>query len=171
MGKIIGMFFVLGGIMFLLYNWVLEQKSGNRKIGELVVFLQRSLFAMEEGKMQIIEYLKNYSSREKLLEETLCEIAKRLEQKIYPNGEGVWEQVFWEKRQEWNLDEETFEIVLGLGKGFFGKKRGENVSFLQRGMMRLEERQAKKREKDAKERKVWIPVSMLGGIMLMIILV
>ena len=171
MGKIIGMFFVLGGIMFLLYNWVLEQKSGNRKIGELVVFLQRSLFAMEEGKMQIIEYLKNYSSREKILEETLYEIAGRLEQKIYPNGEVVWEQVFWEKRQEWNLDEETFEIVLGLGKGFFGRKRGENVSFLQRGMMRLEERQAKKREKDAKERKVWIPVSMLGGIMLMIILV
>ena len=171
MGKITGMFFILGGIVFLLYNWVLEQKSGNRKIGELVVFLQRSIFAMEEGKMQIIEYFGTYISREKLLEETLYEIARRLEQKVYPHGEMVWEQVFWEKRLDWNLDEETFEIVLELGRGFFGRKRSENISFLQRGLTRLEERQKRKREKDAKERKVWIPVSMLGGIMLLIILV
>jgi stage III sporulation protein AB len=126
---------------------------------------------MEEGNMQIIEYLGTYFSREKILEETLYEIARRLEQKVYPNGEKVWEQVFWEKRQDWNLDEETFEIVLELGRGFFGRKRSENISFLQRGLMSLEERQKEKRKKDAKERKVWIPVSMLGGIMLLIILV
>ena len=75
-------------------------------------------------------------------------------------------------RRELNaMDEETFEIVLELGRGFFGRKRSENISFLQRGLMQLEERQKRKREKDAKERKVWIPVSMLGGIMLLIILV
>lgn len=171
MGKMIGLLGILGGIAYVLYNWVLEQKKQHRRMAELVVFLQKTVFAMEEEKIRIIEYFGSYVSREKVLEDTLHEIAQRLEQKIYPNGEIVWENVFWEKREEWNLDEEIFEIVLGLGTGIFGKKRSENLCFLQRGLRELEKQQCRKKEKDAKERKVWIPVGMLGGIMLMIILV
>ena len=171
MGKMIGIFCFLGGVAYLLYEWVLEQKNQSRRIAELVVFLQKSIFAMEDEKIRIIEYLRNYRCREKLLEETLAEVADCLEQKVYPNGETVWEMVFAQKKQGWNLDEETFAIVLGLGRGFFGKKRSENLSFLKRGMRELEQQQTKKKDKDAKERKVWIPVSMLGGIMLMIIMV
>ena len=171
MGKMIGMFGTLGGIAYILYLWVLEQKMQYHRMEEFIVFLQKTLFAMEEEKIRIAEYFRSYSCREKILEDTLKEIARRLDQRIYPNGELVWEQVFLEKKKEWNLNEETFEIILGLGRGFFGKKRGENVSFLQRGLRSLEEEQRKKKEKDAKERKVWIPVGMLGGIMLMIILV
>ena len=171
MGKMIGMFGLLGGIAYLLYIWVKEQNSQYRRIAELVVFLQKSIFAMEEEKLHIIDYLRNYSCREKILDETLQEIARRLEQKVYPSGEQVWEDVFLEKKHKWELDEETFEMVLGIGRGFFGKRRSENLSFLQRGLRNLEQQQKKKKEKDAKERKVWIPVSMLGGVMLMIILV
>ena len=171
MGKITGMSLFLIGIAYLLYEWVLEQKRQSQRISELLVFLQKSIFVMEEEKIHIIEYLRNYICKEKLLEDTLAVIADRLEQKIYPEGEKVWEMVFAEKKQEWNLGEEEFAIVTGLGRGFFGKKRSENLSFLKRGLKDLEEQQRKKKEKDAKERKVWIPVSMLGGIMLMIILV
>ena len=171
MGKMIGMFGLLGGIAYLLYIWVKEQNSQYRRIAELVVFLQKSIFAMEEEKLHIIDYLRNYSSREKILDETLQEIARRLEQKVYPSGEQVWEDVVLEKKNKWELDEETLEMVLGRGRGVFGKRRRENLSFLQRGLRNLEQQQKKKKEKDAKERKVWIPVSMLGGVMLMIILV
>jgi hypothetical protein len=126
---------------------------------------------MEEEKIRIVDYLKNYHCREKLLEETLVEIANRLEEKVYPSGEVVWENVFDEKKAKWNLNQEIFAVVMGLGRGFFGKKRSENVSFLRRGLKELEQKREQKNEKDAKARKVWIPVSMLGGIMLMIIMV
>ena len=171
MGKMMGMFCFLGGIAYLLYNWVLEQKNQSRRLGEIQIFLQKSICAMGEEKIRMIDYLKSYSSREKLLEETLQEIARRLEQKVYPSGEQVWEDVFREKQLKWNLDEDTFEIILELGRGLFGKKRSENLMFLKKGLRNLEQQQEKKKEKDVKARKVWIPVSMLGGIMLMIILV
>lgn len=171
MGKMMGMFCFLGGIAYLLYNWVVEQKNQSRRIGEMQIFLQKSIYAMEEEKIRIIDYFRGYSSREKLLEETLQEIANRLEQKVYPSGEQVWEDVFWENRFRWNLDGDTFEIMMGLGRGFFGKKRSENLSFLKKGLKKIEHQQEIKKEKDTKAQKVWIPVSMLGGIMLMIILV
>lgn len=171
MEKIIGMFGILAGIAYLLYLWILEQKRKHRRMEELIVFLQKSIFAMEEERIYVIEYFKNYVSREKILEESLHEIAEDLEKKVYPDGRMVWENVFFRKKQEWGLDADTFEIVTGMGKGFFGRSRGENVCFMQRDLLKLEEQLGKRRETDAKERKVWIPVGMLGGIMLMIILV
>lgn len=171
MGKIIGMLGILAGIAYLLYLWILEQKSKHRRMEELIVFLQRSIFAMEEERIYIIDYFKNYVSREKILEESLHEIAEDLEKNVYPDGRMVWENVFLRKKQEWGLDAYTYEIVTGMGKGFFGRCRGENVCFMQRDLLKLEEQLGKRRETDAKERKVWIPVGMLGGIMLMIILV
>lgn len=171
MGKMMGMLGVLGGIAYLLYQWILEQKIKYRQMEDVLNFLQRSIFAMEDDKLKVIEYFRNYTSKEAVLEETLKEIARRLEQKIYPDGQVVWENVFWEKRWEWNVDKDTLGLFMGIGRGFFGKKRGENLCFLKRDLCDLERMLKEKKETDARERKVWIPVGMLGGIMLMIILV
>lgn len=171
MGKIIGMFCVLGGIASFLYSWVLEQKMRHGRLEELIIFLQKSIFAMEEEKVRIIDYFEEYKSRDEILEETLKEIANRLRKNVYPNGQLVWEEVFWEKREAWNYEEETFGMILGVGNGFFGKKRSENLCFLKKSLKQLELQMDKSKEKAAQERKVWIPVGMLGGIMLMIILI
>ncbi len=69
------------------------------------------------------------------------------------------------------MDKDTLGLFMGIGRGFFGKKRGENLCFLKRDLCDLERMLKEKKETDARERKVWIPVGMLGGIMLMIILV
>ncbi len=171
MGKIIAMMGILGGIAYLLYVWILRQKEQNHRITEIIVFLQKLVFVMEEDNIGIIEYLSNYRSRDSLLTEILTEVAHRLALRVYPDGWQVWEDVLTDRKEEFRLDEETWDLVLGIGRGIFGKRRGENLCFLNRDICRLEERQKQKREQDAKERKVWIPVGMLGGVMLMIILI
>ena len=171
MGKVIGMICVLGGIASFLYSWVLEQKKRHGRLEELIMFLKKSIFAMEEEKVRIIEYFEGYKSRDAVLEDTLKEIAKRLRRNVYPDGQVVWEEVFWEKKADWNYEEETFGMILAAGNGFFGRKRSENLCFLRKSIKQLEMQRDKSKEKDAQERKVWIPVGMLGGIMLMIILI
>lgn len=171
MGKLIGIFMVMSGIAGCIYSWLSNQKTRHRRLEALLIFLQKSVYAMEEEKVRIIDYFENYRSQDVLLEETLQEIAQRLRQNCYPNGQQVWETIFIEKKEAWNYDEETFGMILAAGNGFFGKKRSENVCFLQRSLKQLELQGEKNKEKDTQERKVWIPVGMLGGIMLMIILI
>ena len=79
----------------------------------------------------------------------------------------MWEEVL--KEQDWNLDEEMFSIILKSGNGFFGRNREENSSFLKKQLEELEKQKIKGKEKDAKERKLWIPVGMLSGVMLVIL--
>lgn len=171
MGKVIGSICLFIGIVGFLYSWVIEQRKHGQRMEELLLFLQRSIFTMEGEKLRIIDYLESYDSRDALLNDTLREIACRLRQHTYPDGRLVWEAVFLEKKLSFGMDEECFGIVLAMGNGFFGRRREENVCLLRRSLRQLEGQWERKREKDAKERKLWIPVGMLGGIMLMIILI
>lgn len=171
MGKVIGGCGLFVGIIYLLYQWVMEQKARQRRIEAVIMFLQKIMVAMEEDKIRIIDYLAGYECEELLLKQTLQEIAMRLRKNIYPSGVLVWEEVFEERKHLWNMDKETYDIILAVGMGIFGKKSSENLMQLQRCLYKLERQQETKTEKDEKERKVWIPVSVLGGVMLMIILI
>lgn len=179
MGKIIGIALVFCGIVGVLYQWIASQKAKQLHLEECILFLQKSIFAMESEKVKLIDYFAKYVSRdsritrksETALEKSLHEIAKRLASNTYPNGQSVWEEVLKEEEQNWALDKETFGVVLHAGASFFGRSREENICFLQKSLRELEQQQAKMKEKDAQERKVWIPVGMLGGLMITILFI
>lgn len=177
--KAIGILLVLGGTVGILYSWICSLKERERKIEEFIIFFQKSIGAMETEKIRVIDYFEKYASQNtkgtnmetQVLQTSLLEIARRLATNTYPNGQMVWEEVFTEEKQNLSFDQETFSIILQAGNGFFGRSREENIRFLKKTVRELETQQKKLAEKDAKERKVWIPVGMLGAVMLAILFV
>lgn len=170
---------VLGGTAGVLYSWICSLKERERKIEEFIIFFQKSIGVMETEKIRVIDYFEKYASQNikatnmetQELKSMLLEIARRLALNTYPNGQMVWEEVFTEEKQNLSFDNETFSIVLQAGNGFFGRSREENIRFLNKTIRELEIQQKKLAEKDAKERRVWIPVGMLGAVMLAILFV
>ncbi len=171
MGKLIGTLFIIGGIAGCLHSWQSKQKERRERVKDVILFLQRAVFIMEAENIKVGQLLCNYQSKVNVLNDTLSEIARRLELNIYPKGQFAWEEVFKEKEQNWDLDKETFGLIINAGNGFFGRNRAENICFLQKSIKELELQEKKNWEKDAKERKVWMPVGMLGGIMIVILLI
>lgn len=168
MGKIVGIVFVLGGIAGSLFQWIEVQKEKQKHVEEFCLFLHKSIFMMESEKLRIIDYFAKSVLRDSQITNALQEVSKRLSQNIYPNPQMVWEEVL--KEQKWNLDDEIFSIILKSGEGFFGRNREENICFLKQQLEKLERQRIKCKEEDARERKVWIPVGMLSGVMLVILL-
>jgi len=171
MGKLIGTMFIIGGITGYLYCWQTKQKERQERVEAFLLFLQKSVFIMEAENTKVGQLFLSCLGREAVLNETLTEIARRLELKIYPKGESIWEEVFREEEQNWDLDRETFGLIINAGNGFFGRNRAENICFLQKSIRQLELQEKKNREKDTKERKVWLPVGMLGGLMIVILFI
>lgn len=171
LGKLLGIVLVMGGIAGYLYQWQNEQKRQRERVEAFLLFLRKSVFVMETENIKITQLFENYQTKEKILIETLSEIATRLRLNIYPKGESAWEEVFREKEQNWALDQETFGFIINAGSGFFGRNRTENICFLQKSIRELEEKERDNREQDAKKRKVWVPVGMLGGLMLVILFI
>lgn len=171
MGKLIGITLIIGGIAGYLHSWLSMQKERRERVKLFIVFLQRAVFLMEAENVKVGQLFRSHYDKESLLNETLSEIATRLEFNIYPKGESIWEEVFKEKEQNWDVDKDTFGLIINAGNGFFGKNKAENICFLQKSINELEEQEKKNREKDAKERKVWIPVGMLSGLMIVILFI
>lgn len=171
MGKIVGVVLIFGGVAGFLYSWICGQKEKQMRLEECILFLQKSIFAMDTEKVRVIDYFAKYVSRDSILTEALHEIAKRLATNTYPKGQDAWEEVLKEEETNFGFDKETFEVILQVGNGFFGRSCEENICFLQKNLKELEKQQEKIKEKDTQERKVWVPVGMLGGVMLIIIFV
>lgn len=171
MGKLLGIAFIIGGMAGYLYSWQGKQRVCRDRVTDFITFLQKCVFIMGTENKKISHLLREYRGMTCELNVTLSEIARRLELNIYPQGQSIWEEVFREKEQNWDVDKETFELMIHAGNGFFGRNRGENICFLQKSIRELEEQEKKNRERDTKERKVWIPVGMLSGMMLVILLV
>lgn len=179
MGKIVGIVLMLCGVIGILYQWISTQKEKQLRLEEIILFIQKSIFAMESEKVKVIDYFANYVSqknrmigdKDKVLQKTLHEVAKRLATNTYPKGQDAWEEVLKDEEANFGLDKETFDVILHVGNGFFGRSCEENMCFLQRSLKELEKQQEKIKEKDKQERKVWVPVGMLGGVMLMIMFI
>lgn len=171
MGKIVGIVLLMGGIAGSLYEWMELQKERCKRLEEFMVFIHKFIFAMETEKVRVIDYFLNYNSKDKVLENTLHELVVRLKENIYPTGQGAWEEVLREEEKNWNLDKESMHVIRTCGNGFFGKSREENISFLKKQLEELEALQRKNRQEDAKERKVWIPVSFMGGFMVILLFI
>ena len=169
MGKIVGIVLVLGGIAGVLYQWIEIQKERQKRVEEFVVFIHKLIFAMETEKVKLIDYFTNYESQDMELSKTLKEVAARLRKNMYPSGQSVWEAILKEEEKNWDLNKDMFEVILKCGTGFFGRSRDENISFLKKQLEEIKGLQMSVRDKDTKERKVWIPVSMLGGVMVVIL--
>lgn len=171
MGKFLGVLCILGGISGYLFHWQQEKRMRRERLHAFILFLQKTRYAMDNENIKIGKLLQNYQTKELVLQDTLQEIAVRLSQNLYPNGPSLWEEVFREKEQNWNMDEETFGFMIYAGNGLFGKTKGENICFLQKSIYKLEEQERKIKEMDANEKKVWIPVGMLSGMMLVILFI
>lgn len=171
MGKLVGIVLFFCGVMGCLKNWMENQKEKQNRLDIFILFLQKSKFAMESENVKVIDYFAKSTTLDSRINDTLHEIAHRLSLHIYPDGSEVWKDVFQERKEDWNFDEECFALILKAGMGFFGRNKNENVMLLQKSVIELENQKTKLKEKNLQERKVWVPVSMLGGMMLMILFV
>ncbi len=162
----IGLF--LGGIAYMLYSWVAEQKKRERQLEELIFFLEKLNFAMKERKCRVISFLESYPAREESFARLLKALEASLKYHRYPRGEEAW--VAAVKDQGYlSYKEELQDLVLKAGGGIFGMNLEENVHFLKISIKELKDYAKKEKQKVCNDRKVWIPVSLLGGAMLIII--
>ena len=169
MGKVVGIALILGGIVGVLYDWIESQKMREKRVEEFAVFIHKFIFAMETEKVKVIDYFSTYSSKDEVLQRTLQEVVIRLKENMYPTGQSVWDEVLREEGKSWGIDKDVLDVIIKCGIGFFGRCKEENITYLKKQLTEIENLQMRKRQKDTKERKVWIPVSLLGGMMVVIL--
>ena len=169
--KIAGIFIIGIGIAGMLSDWIRRNKNRHKRLEAIISFFRKTVYAMEENKVHWIRYFEEYEGNDTCLEEGIHSVSQRLKENRYPKGELAWQEAFLERKSELDLSKETFETLLASGTAFFGKSQKENVELMRMHIRLFTDCSKKEKQEFAEKKKMWIPLSALGGVMIVIILI
>lgn len=171
MGRIIGMVCILMGCAGALLNWYERKKRQQAFMGECIRLFSRWQYALLKEHMRLYDFIESYDGRWKEMDDLMQELERRLQQNCYPSGIVAWQQLLQEKRHILPLGEESFHIFSDAGDAFFGNSREEVLRCTEACRLRMEEALAAEKKETVRRWKVYMPVGMLGGVMLIILLI
>lgn len=170
--KLLGTVLIFSGTIGASF-WVRQSVEEHMK---LLYELRQFLFKLSEDMRytnQPMAYLlqqKSNSRDERIL--LLCqELADRLLKGNIVSPQKEWDNIFREKRKEFQLTREEMELISEAGNAFFGKCREENQMYFELLMNRLDFMIEGKRNEQAEKQKVLQTVVLMGGAMLILILI
>jgi stage III sporulation protein AB len=128
-------------------------------------------YALRSGHVRLYDFFEQYEPQEPEMAEVLAEVAERLAQNRYPSGREVWRSVLFEKRKKLLMKGEAYEILQQAGDAFFCGGSGESLHTIRICRERMERHLADTRRELSRKRQIYIPMGMLGGVVLIILLV
>ena len=142
---------------------------------EICALYQKARHEMEAERIHMPVFFERYAKADCKKENALAKMTEKLEEflncRTYATGEEAWRQAFFCTEEKWYLQKEERELFINSGKAFFGRNLAENLQKL-----RLYEEQMQRCCQSAKaeyteKNKVWTPVGLLMGVMLVVILI
>ena len=170
MGKLVGGACVLIGFVILLACWRERMKRNIRNMLAIVRFLQSWAYVLEVRQMRIAEFLETYPYDVPELEHMADEVQHDLLLYIYPTGQEVWQKVLKRQKHTLGLPEDAFQVLLRAGEGFFGNNHRQTQQCITSCIRQMETVIGEEREHYLEKRKVYMPVGMLTGVMVVILL-
>lgn len=168
--KLFGICVIFGGILGGIASW---NEDRRRKICDMVLveqFVSHAVYRLETEKVYVAELLEVTGAKSDRLRGTFLDIVAKMQKNDCPYGEQIWTEGWRKHRMEWNFSEQFLFLVIECQKGLFGDNLKENIDILkhirEQMQIQIQEEKAQWREKQ----KVFTPVGILGGIMIVIIL-
>lgn len=169
MGKWIGAGMILLGCTGLLYQWYKTQKERQRLLMEWIRLLSGWEHSLLLEKSRLKEFLCRFDAREEAFRLFLEKLVLAIEERRYPFGQRIWNEVLSSCRKQMPLTKEQWEILHQASDAFFGVNCDEALRNTRRSIQGLKEAQSMEQREFLQKQKVYMPVGMLGGILLIIL--
>lgn len=162
--KLFGSAFIIIGCGGVTYSRLLGCRTRIELLVALERLLQKGIYILLGQQQNTIIFLKNVSCGNKELDGELYRMGEALEKHLYPNGDMAWRAGPAGFMEKCGFRHEDLEIIRGCGAAFFEKSSDEIMAGLQNNLelMELIKDYELKQQRDIK--KVWLPVSIMGGI-------
>lgn len=167
--KVIGSAVFLIGVAGTLLSWNIREQAAIKRIQIWIDFLNATEYAMEIDHVNMTLYMENAKVNEPVLLQTIRETGVLLRKQLVPFGEEAWDKVCEKYRKEWDVSEEIWSLVLSCKYVFFGKNLTENLEKSKEIRKRLTGLLEEEKRRFKEQKKVYIPVGMLGSCMFLLI--
>lgn len=171
MEKLVGMLCILVGCGGMMISWQEKKRRQQIFMRECIRLFARWKFALSKEHMRLYDFLEEYDGRSPEMEQLLLQLKEQLKKNCYPSGNQVWQELLREKRALLPLGDEAYRILLDAGDAFFGSSSEDCLRCIKACGERMEEALAEEKKDMEQKWKVYMPVGMLGGMILIILLI
>lgn len=162
------------GAIGLFQEWKRQERKQLFQLEELERLLRKGAFAIEKECKQSRIFFREYiewDGKSLLLKEILQELEKNLESNTFSNGEKAW-QAAWEKYMGlWKPGEEEKKVILSMGEVFFGRDRKEMALQMKAYQEKIKELELNQKNQMTEKGKIYMPLSISGGLMIILLLI
>lgn len=171
MGKLSGTALVLLGCAGLVASWAAAQKRRQAAAEELIRLLAAWAYSLERERVRLPEFLAGFVSRQEAVALFLGDLAEALAVRRERSGALLWRRVLEENRPRLDLGAEMWELFLSADGAFFGTSSRESLRCAEVCRRRMEECLERERAEHARRRKLYTPLGMLGGVLIILLLI
>lgn len=169
--KLMGIFIIACGIAGAVGAWCDNYRRKIDNIKAMIELLNRAVYVLVKEKRKVI-YFFNIMSEGKTDIAAICgDMAKVLESHICATGEEAWRRCVSERKNELCMDKMQLELMYRAGEVFFAKTGLQMNRDLKIIREQFNENLRGEQLKLKEQKKIVMPLSAFGGILLMIILV
>lgn len=164
---------VIGAMAGLLETWRGCYKIRICQLEQICYFYQRVRHEMETNRLPIPVLLVRLinETEEGALKKMEEQVLSFLNEKTYPSGVLAWREAYQKTEDWWYLNKEQKEFFLQGGQAFFGWNVEENVEHMMQCEQQMRKLLKLEKEEYTKKNRIWTPVGMLCGVLLVIIFI
>lgn len=171
MARIFGTVLILAGCAGFLYKWAEGEKARQRMAGEWIRLFVRWGYALEQEHVRLYDFLSFYETADASMQAFLDEVCICMRNHQNPSGQKIWQDCLQKHKRELQIGQEGWEILTSAAGAFYGESSAENLRCNEICRKRMEKFLAESRLEFFKKQRVYLPVGMLTGVVMIILLV
>lgn len=171
MGRSIGIVLILIGCAGSLLQWMEGEKQRQSLMAEWVRLFARWEYVLKQQPVPLYEFLHFYETDLQPVHTFLEDVCTDMRMHACPSGKQIWQENLRRHKKTLRADGEMWEILLTAARAFYGESSMENIRCSVLCQKRTEQHLADTRAEFARKKRVYMPVGMLTGVVLVILLV
>lgn len=169
--KLIGIAVVLSGICGWVYTWKDSKDSRITNLRYMHRILTEAEYILVREKRSIIYFFEYMGNDKSTMAKVCSDVAVLLKNHTYASGSQAWERAVLDRRDSLCLDKGQTHIICMAGESFFARTAKQMSDSLSTYRIRTEKMIEAEQRKIAEQKRIVMPLSAFGGILLIIILV
>lgn len=171
MVKLLGIFIILAGVAGGIYSWLDLKKKRIANIQAVIELLTNAGYQLGRDNRKTIDFFQENNSDNETINNLCKDVHKMLVAHALPTGEDIWKCSVKKNGDALYFGRNEMKILNGLGEAFFASYGEEKLNRINTFKEQFEDILQSENKKSAEQKKLYVPLWGIGGVLLIIILI
>lgn len=168
--KVIGIILVVAGVIGILFCWYKNTSQSLINLKAIIEMLYSAEYVCVDENVKNSDFFIGIKCTSPVIEKMCNDVGQNMLSHAWPTGMEIWRNTVISFSGGLFLGKEEMSILLETGTSFFSKSQKEKKERIRMYRGQFERAYDKQIDNFKEKKKIYIPLGLMGGILVIIIL-